>query len=257
MIKAIIVDDDSYHVESIITMLNEHFKRVEILATSNNVPDAVEKIVALKPQLVFLDIELGQFTGFDMLEMISERDFEVIFTTSYNKYAIQAIRASALDYLEKPILKDKLEEALTRFKEKAGKERMLNLLSNFKKSYENQRIALPDKNGLSFFELKNIIRCQSDNSYTEFIISSEVSNCHVIKIIVSKGFKDFADFLLDKGFFYRIHNQHIVNINFIKKFVKHDGGYLIMDDKSGIAIPIARARKDDFLNFLQYHGIIL
>lgn len=258
MIRTIIVDDDCYHIESLVVMLNEHFKHVEIIATSSNVPDAVKKIDELRPELVFLDIEMGKHTGFDMLEMINERDFEVIFTTSYQKYAIQAIKASALDFIEKPIRKSNLEEALLRYKVKTGKERMLNLLSNFKLNSENQRIALPDKNGLSFFELKNIIRCQSDNSYTEFFILGENSNaCVSTKIVVSKGFNDFEDFLLDKGFFYRIHNQHIVNINYIKKFIRHDGGYLIMDDKSGIAIPIARARKDDFLNYLQSRGIIL
>lgn len=258
MIKTLIVDDDPFHLESLETMLNEHFKQVEIMATCQNVTDAVNQIDKLKPHLIFLDIEMGYYSGFDLLEMVSERDFEVIFTTNYQKYAIQAIKASALDFIEKPVRKDNLEEALQRYKGKTGKERVLSLLANFKLKDEEQKIALPDKNGLSFFELRNIVRCQSDNSYTEFYILGENYNpCLITKIVVSKGFNDFEDFLVERGFFYRVHNQHIVNIKHIKKYVKDNGGYLIMDDKTGVPIPIARARKEDFLNFLQSRGLIL
>jgi len=258
MIKTIIVDDDYLHLESLEAMIKEHFKQVEIIALCQNIADAINKIDVLKPQLVFLDIEMGTHTGFDLLEMIEHRDFEVIFTTSYQKYAIQALKASALDYIEKPIRKANVEEALLRYKEKTGKARMLNLLANFKLNEEDQKIALPNRKGLSFFEVKNIIRCKSDNSYTEFIVSDESCNpLQISKIVVSKGLNMFEDFLIEKGFFYRIHNQHIVNINHIKKYVKDEGGYLIMDDKSGVPIPIARARRDDFLNYLQSRGIIL
>ena len=258
MIKTIIVDDDHFHLESLEIMLTEHFKQVEIIATCQNVTNAVIQIDILKPQLVFLDIEMMPYSGFDLLEMVAERDFEVIFTTSYQKYAVQAIRASALDYIEKPIRKASLDEALMRYKGKTGNARMLNLLANFRLNDEEQRIALPDKKGLSFFEVKNIVRCQSDNSYTEFYILGENCNPYPItKMVVSKGFNDFEDFLVDRGIFYRVHNQHIVNVNHIKKYVKDDGGYLVMDDKSGVSIPIARARKEEFLNYLQSKGIIL
>ena len=254
MIKTIIVDDDYYHLESLEAILCEHFKDVEIIATSRSVTDAVSKIDALKPQLVFLDIEMSPYTGFDLLEMVNERDFEVIFTTNYQKYAVQAIKASALDFIEKPIRKSNLEEALQRYKVKTGKARMLNLLANFKVKDEDQKIALPDKKGLSFFEVKNIIRCQSDNSYTEFFIWEE-KKIEPVKIIISKGLAYFEDFLLDRGFFFRIHNQHLINVNHIRKYIKCDGGYLIMDDNS--IIPVARNRKDEFVNYLQSRGIML
>lgn len=257
MIKTIIVDDDSFHIESIVTLLNDHFKQVEIIATSTNVPDAVKKIDSLKPLLVFLDIEMSPYTGFDLLEMVKERDFEVIFTTSYQKYAIQAIKASAIDFIEKPLNIAVLTEALQRFKVKSGQAKMTNLLTNFKLNSEDQKIALSDKTGLHFFEVKNIIRCQSDNSYTEFFILNEgVKSKEIIKIIVSKGFNDFEDFLVDKGRFYRVHNQHLVNINHIRKYVKDDGGYLIMDN-SCETIPIARSRREDFLSYLKNKGITL
>ena len=254
MIRTIIVDDDELHLQSLVDLLGEHFKHVEISATSTNVPDAANKIAQLKPQLVFLDIEMSPYTGFDLLEMVNERDFEVIFTTNYQKYAVQAIKASALDFIEKPIRKSNLEEALQRYKVKTGKARMLNLLANFKVKDEDQKIALPDKKGLSFFEVKNIIRCQSDNSYTEFFIWEE-KKIEPVKIIISKGLAYFEDFLLDRGFFFRIHNQHLINVNHIRKYIKCDGGYLIMDDNS--IIPVARNRKDEFVNYLQSRGIML
>jgi two-component system LytT family response regulator len=254
MIKTIIVDDDFVHVESLVQLLNEDFKQVEIISTCTNVPDGVKKIEEMKPHLVFLDIEMSPYSGFDLLEMIDQRDFDVIFTTAYQKYAIQAIKASALDYIEKPVDKNKLAEALDRYKAKTGNLKMRNLLANFKLNDEDQRIALYDNGGLSFFEIKKIVRCQSDNTYTEFYI---LDDNKIIRIEISKGLAYFEDFLLDKGFFFRIHNQHLININHIKRYVKDNGGYLIMDDKSGTTIPIARSRKDDFSVFLKSKGIIL
>lgn len=257
MIKAIIVDNDAHHLESLVALLNEVFKHVEILATSTSVPDAAKKIDALKPQLVFLDIEMSPYTGFDLLEMVSDRDFEVVFTTNYNKYAIQAIKASALDFIEKPINVDSLREALDRYREKTGKARMVNLLANFKLKEEDQKIALFVKGGLSFFEVGRILRCQSDNAYTEFFILDEEKKNETFKVEISKGMTCFEDFLLDKGFFFRVHNQHIININHIHRYVKEGVGYLVMKDKSQVSIPVARNRKEDFLNFLRLKGIIL
>ncbi len=257
MIKAIVVDDDIQHLNSLVALLNEHFKHVEILTTSTSVPDAVMKIDTLKPQLLFLDIEMSPYSGFDLLAMVNDRDFEVIFTTSYNIYDIQAIRASALDFIEKPIRIDSLGEALLRYKEKTGKARMVNLLANFKLNQEEQKIALYDKCGLSFFEVRKIVRCQSDNAYTEFFILDEDRKNETIRIEISKGLNCFEDFLIEKGFFFRIHNKHIINTNHIKRYIKEDGGYLIMDDSSKVTIPIARNRKEDFHRFLRLKGIIL
>jgi two-component system LytT family response regulator len=257
MIRTIIVDDDVLHLQALVGLLKEHFKHIEVLATSNSVIDAVKKINEFKPQLIFLDIEMSPYTGFDLLEMINERNFEVIFTTNYNKYAVQAIKASALDFIEKPLDVESLSGALKRYNEKSGKLRIQNLLSNFKLNSEEQKIALADKRGLHFYELRNVVRCQSDNSYTEFHILGESSKIgETIKIVVSMGMNDFEDFLLEKGFFYRVHNQHLINTNHIRKYVKDNGGYLIMDDNSGKSIPIARARKEDFLNYLKSRRIV-
>lgn len=257
MIRTILVDDDLIHLRSLRNMLCKNFKQVEVIAVSNNVPDAVQKIDELKPQLVFLDVEMSPFTGFDLLEMIENRDFEVIFTTSYQKYAIQAIKTSALDYIEKPIARENLAESLQRYKIKTGQDRVENLLNNFKVSHENQRIALPDKTGLKFFEAGRIVCCKSDNSYTEFYVQMcREGKGEPTKILISKGLSYYEDFLIGKGFFYRVHNQYIVNINYIKRFVKDDGPHLILDSFSGI-IPVARNRKDDFIKFLKAKGMFL
>ncbi|HOW24303.1 MAG TPA: response regulator transcription factor [Bacteroidales bacterium] len=257
MIKTIIVDDDLYHTEALTNLLTQYFKQVEIIATCQDVPNAVKKIDELRPHLVFLDIEMEPYTGFDVLEMVNERDFEVIFTTAYQHYAVQAIKASALDYIEKPLNKNDLAEALMRYKTKTGNIKMANLLANFKLDNEGQKIALYDKGGLSFFEIRKIVRCQSDNTYTEFFIHHDDKKQGIIRIEVSKGMAYFEDFLLGKGCFFRIHNQHLVNIYHIKRYAKEAGGYLVMDDQSNTSIPIARARKEDFLDFLRLKGIVI
>ena len=137
-------------------------------------------------------------------------------------------------------------------------ENLENLLMTPRSNYYDQKIALPDKNGLNFFLVKQIIRCHSDNSYTEFFITEEsLIKKGIIKIVVSKGFDHFEGFLLTTGHFFRIHNQHIVNTNYIKKYIKAKGSYLIMDDLSGDIIPLARARKEAFLNHLKMRGIMV
>jgi two-component system LytT family response regulator len=256
MIKALLVDNDPMHLGSLQKLLSEHFKQVDILATCNNVPDAVAQINLLKPQLVFLDIEMGSYSGFDLLEMIDERNFEVVFTTCYQHFAIQAIKASALDFIEKPIVKEKLAEALLRYRQKTGKENISNLLENFRLPNENQRIALPDTDGMHFFEANRIICCSTDNSYTYFHIKTDDLKMSVRRLAISKGLSYWEDFLYDKGFFYRVHNQYMININYIKRFVKKECAYLNIEYINE-TIPVARNRKDDFVQFLKIKGMVL
>jgi len=135
---------------------------------------------------------------------------------------------------------------------------MENVAENSVLCPEEQRIALPDKDGFVFIELKRIIRCQSDNSYTDFFILDETSKKKSsIKIVASKGFDHFEKFLISKGSFFRIHNRHIININHIVRYTKNGGGYIIMVDNLEGMVPVARARKDDFLNYLKSKGILL
>jgi two-component system LytT family response regulator len=255
MIRTLIVDDDLLHLESLQKMLEENFKQVEVIATSSNVPDAVNKINELRPQLAFLDIEMDSFTGFDLLEMVDEHDFEVIFTTSYQQYAIQAIKASALDYIEKPIDTEKLAEALQRYRNKSGQARIKNLLENFKLPHHDQRIALPDSSGMNFYEANRIICCISDNSTTYFQIKTDDPKTPIKRVAVSKGLSLWEDFLFEKGFFFRVHNRYMVNINYIKRFVKSENAYLVIDHLDHI--PVARNRKDELIQFLRTRRMVL
>lgn len=255
MIKTIIVDDDLLHLESLQKMLEENFRYVEIIGTSNNVPDAVKKIDNLKPQLVFLDIEIEPLTGFDVLEMVNERDFEVIFTTSYQKYAVQAIKVSALDYIEKPVDKLELGKAMQRYRDKTGMTRINNLLENFKLPPLNQRIALPDNDGMNFFEAGCIVCCVSDNSTTYFHIKTDDPKTPVRKIAISKGLGHWEDFLFEKGFFFRVHNRYMVNINYIKRFVRTENSFLVMEHFQE-HVPVARSSKNDFISFLKTKGMV-
>jgi len=133
---------------------------------------------------------------------------------------------------------------------------MGNLLANFRLNGAAQKIALYDKGALCFFEIKNVIRCHSDNTYTEFFIAEKNFEVPVLRVEVSKGLTYYEDFLIDKGIFYRVHNQHLINIHHIKKYVK-DESYLLMDDQTKQPIPVARSRKEDFLIFLKSKGVVI
>lgn len=254
MIRTIIVEDDSMHSKSLVRLLEENFSNVEILAVCNNVPEAVKEITAQKPQLVFLDVELGPYTGFDLLEMLENRNFEVIFTTAYQKYAVRAIKTSALDYLEKPIEPEALKTALSRYSNRAGEKKILNLLRNFKISYQEQKIAFYDKGTFVFVKLKDILRFHSDNAYTEVYYRDNENIC---KTLVSKGIAHFEDLFDGKGLFFRVHNQHLINIQFIRQLGKENGYYLVMDDPEKSVVPVARARREEFLAFLRQNGILV
>lgn len=253
MIKTIIIEDDLMHSQSLVKILSEHFRNIDIQAVCASVPEAVQKIETLNPDLLFLDIELGPYSGFDLLEMLKRRDFEVIFTTAYQEYAIKAIKMAALDYIVKPVNEDDIKQAMARYRHKLGGKKLGNLLENFKTDNEEKGIALYDQGSLVFVKLKNIIRFLSDNSYTE-VFYLEDQQCH--KILVSRGIAFYEELLTDLGLFYRVHNQHLINIKHIRQLVNKDGCYVIMDDRAKTMVPVARSRKDDFILFLREHGFL-
>ncbi|MDD3522329.1 MAG: LytTR family DNA-binding domain-containing protein [Bacteroidales bacterium] len=254
MIKTIIVEDDIMHARSLTQMIREHFKNIQILSVCNNVPDAAEQIREQKPDLVFLDVELGPYTGFDLLAMLNRRDFEVIFTTAYQKYAVMAIKMSALDFIEKPIDINQLREALSRYKTKAGEKRLQNLLSNFQSNEQEQKIALFDQGSFLFVSVKNIMHLRSANAYTEiYYLEDQI----VDKALMSKSIAFYEEMLEGKGLFYRVHNQHLINIKFIKRLVLDSGCAVIMDDPERSVIPVARSRRDQFVAYLRDYGIMI
>ena len=254
MIKTLIVEDDIMHARSLTEMIQEHFKNIRILSVCNNVPDAAQQIRELHPDLVFLDVELGPYTGFDLLAMLNRRDFEVIFTTAYQKYAVMAIKMSALDFIEKPIDVNQLREALSRYKTKESEKKLQNLLFNLQANEKDQKIALFDQGSFLFVNIKDIMRLRSENAYTEIYY---LEDQHVNTALMSKSIAFHEELLDGKGLFYRVHNQHLVNIKYIKRLVLDSGCAVIMDDDERSVVPVARSRRDQFVSYLRDCGIMI
>ncbi len=242
-LKTIIIDDEQNAVDFIFSIIEEYCPGLEVVAKAYNVSDGVEKIKTLRPDLVFLDVEMPNGTGFDLLTHFPEKDFDVVFITAFNHYAIKAIKFSAVDYILKPININEFIEAADRvIKKRAvnlspGNESVKILMENLKSAYPT-RLAIPVADGMEYLNPKDIVRIEADRSYSWFHLAGSR------KILVSKHLKEFQELLSDR-YFFRSHNSHLVNLKFVKKYVRRDGGYIEMHD--GSQIPISRTRKDLFL----------
>ncbi len=244
MIRAIVVDDEKPVREAFVNMIRDYFSQIQILAVCENVKDAVEAAFNLRPDLVFLDVEMPPQTGFDFLEQAKGIPFEVIFTTSHNKYAIQAIKFSAIDYLLKPFGIEDLQQALERYEQKANRqstpaqfEMLLKQIKGIKEPPKS--IAVPTLNGLTFIKVEDIVRCESDNNYTFFHLSGKN------KILVSRSLKEY-DEMLEEFNFFRVHTRHLINLGRVRNYTRGEGGIVTMDD--GSEVDVARRRKEEFLS---------
>ncbi|MGK2864810.1 MAG: LytR/AlgR family response regulator transcription factor [Chitinophagaceae bacterium] len=246
MIKAIIVDDEPYSCESLVTLLERYCPAVKVADICYSGEAALSAIQEQQPQIVFLDIEMPRMNGFEMLEKIPEIKFELIFTTSYDQYAIKAIRFSALDYLLKPIDREELQRAVQKVTQRLHyplPQQLEILLHKLHQPVSSiQRIALPTMEGLLMVAVNSIISCASDGNYTIFLLKNKQ------KLIVSRTLKDIEEMLEDYSFL-RVHHSYIVNLNEINKYIKGEGGYLIMSDDS--SVDISRSRKEMLLRKLQ------
>lgn len=246
MIKALIVDDERNSCEALQLLLQQNCPSVEVTAVSYSGADALEKIQKLHPQLVFLDIEMPNMNGFQLLEQLSKVDFEIIFTTSYDQYAIRAFKFSALDYLLKPVDREELEKAVEKVEQKltGNLSQQLNILLQ-KINHPGvpvQRVALPTMQGLELVPVESIIRCSANNNYTEFFLSDKR------KLVVSRTLREIEE-MLEGYAFLRVHHSHIVNLNAITRYVRGEGGYLTMTD--GATVDVSRSRKELLLQKLQ------
>ena len=246
MIKTIIVDDERHSCDALKMLLEKCCSQVQVIATCYSGAEAIEAINEQNPQLIFLDIEMPHMNGFQMLEQIPEINFEIIFTTSYDQYAITAFKFSALDYLLKPVDREELQKAVEKVSKKINPvipEQLQILLQKINQpAVQVQRIALPTMQGLEFIHVDSIIRCCASNNYTEFYLNNKT------KLLVSRTLKDVEDMLTDHAFL-RVHNSHIVNVNAITRYVKGEGGYLVMSD--GASVDVSRSRKDLLMQRLQ------
>jgi two-component system LytT family response regulator len=243
MIKAIIIDDEENSRETLKLKIAKHCKEVEVLATCSSAEEGIETIGLLKPDLVFLDVEMPRMSGFDMLEDLDAVNFDIIFTTAYNQHAIRAIKFSALDYLLKPINKEELQNAVKRALQKqkhyTGEDQIKSVTENSKAGKANiDKIALPTADGLIFVELKDIVRLESDVNYTKFFLTNKES------ILVSKTLGDFEELLAGNNFF-RPHKSHIINLKYVKRYIKGEGGIIILEDNTNIFV--SRRKKEEFL----------
>lgn len=246
MISAIVVDDEMHARQSIKAIISSQLSNVEFVAEAANVANAVKSINEMKPQLLFLDIDLPDGNGFDILKQLNYHDFKVIFITAYQEFAIQAIKFSAFDYILKPInpveLVNSVSKCIAEQINNNYNERIETFYSNFNsQNTEQKRIVLKTADKIHVVDVKHIIRCQADNAYTTFYINTGQ------KITISKNLKSYAELLQPFGFL-RTHQSHLINVNFIDFFNKHDGGYLVMSDKS--EVPVSNQNRPILLEYL-------
>lgn len=225
-------------------MLTEFCADTDVIAECEDLPVGVKMIRKLKPDLVFLDIEMPGHSGLELLDFFDENevDFSIIFTTAYNEYAVQAFKLSAVDYLLKPIEPEALENAVERFRKRAerGKTNYSGLRDNLRKPGISQRIAVPDANSVKFFDLDSILYFKADSSYTEIIFTDNN------KLVVSRTLKNIEDALGGHPDFFRCHKSYVINMKFLTDYVKSDGGYLVLKQKH--SIPISKEKVQEFLD---------
>jgi len=246
MITATIVDDEPYSCEALVTLLERHCPDVKVLDICYSAASALKSLNEQKPQILFLDIEMPHMNGFELLKKLPAIDFELIFTTSYDQYAIKAIRFSALDYLLKPIdweeLKKAVQKAIDSMKHPLPQQIEILLQKLNHPTIAVNKIAIPTMEGLQMVLVESIINCESDRNYTVLFLKNKQ------KLIASRSLKEIEEMLEDYSFA-RVHHSHLVNLNEVEKYIKGEGGYLLMSD--GRAVDVSRSRKEILLKKLQ------
>ena len=247
MIRCILIDDEKNALEMMEWLLKTYCPDVEIVAMCNSSELGVEAIRQHRPDLVFLDIEMPKMNGFDMLEKFDKLFFEVVFCTAYDQFAIKAFKYSALNYLLKPVDPDDLKATILRINEKKSapsREQFDLLLQNMKQREKStpQRIALTTGDGLIFVPTADIIYCEAESNYTNVVLTGGK------KILVSKVLKEI-DEVLSGPDFYRVHSSFLININRIKKLVRGDGGYIVMDNDATVSI--SRSKRQEFMELFE------
>lgn len=242
MLKTIVIDDEQKSLKTLVMMLKEYCPQVDVVAEARSALEGIREINLHKPDLVFLDIEMPNGSGFEMLESLPERSFEVIFVTAYNHYALKAIKVNASDYIVKPVDVQELVQCVN----KVLRRREMTVqntpdIEKLLKSIRGSRpvrLAVPTTEGTEFINVRDIIRIEAERSYCIIYMTGKR------KIILSRSLGDI-EASLDKDMFFRAHKSHLVNLEHIKKHVRFDGGYIIMDDDS--KVELSRRKKDEFL----------
>jgi two-component system LytT family response regulator len=246
--NAIIIDDEASVRNSIQALLAENFTDINILCTAGSVEEGFSAVSNHKPDLVFLDIEMPDGTGFDLLRRFPKIPFKVIFVTGHQEYAINAIKVSALDYILKPVDNDELIKAVKKASQIINQEEQHLKFQALKENLQSRkvlkRIILHTSHQLQLVSVSDIIRAEADSNYTFFCLSDRK------RILVSRTIKEFENLLSGSGMI-RVHQSHLVNINYIDRFFKKDGGYLLLKD--GTKIPVSPNLKKQVLQTLTEH----
>ncbi len=244
MLKAIIVDDEFSAIKSLKWEIDKFCKEIEVSNFYTNPMDAIEGINLLKPDCVFLDIEMPEMDGFQLLKHLKYRDFELVFTTAYDQYAIKAFKQDAIDYLLKPVDSDDLVIAVEKIREKKAQnaigEQLKSLIAKIQVSGK-QKIPLSFSTKTIYVDRDEILYCKSDGNYTEV----HMTDNH--KEVISKKLKDVEE-LIDSEKFLRVHHSYVINMDHLKEYIKTEGQYLVLKD--GSSIPVSRSKKPDLLHFL-------
>lgn len=243
MIKCVLVDDEKNALEMMEWLLKTYCPNVEVVALCSTAEKGIEAINKFKPDVVFLDIEMPRMNGFDMLEQVSSLSFEVVFCTAYDQFAIKAFKYSALNYLLKPVDPEYLKATIMRVEEKKAlptREQFALLLQQLNRQTVStpSRIALTTGDGLIFVSTADIIYCKAESNYTHVVLTGGR------KILVSRVLKELDEALSGPDF-YRVHSSYLIGINHIKKFVRGEGGYLVMDNDENITL--SRSRRQEFM----------
>jgi len=241
--KAIIIDDEPDARDALRMAVERYCPEIHIVAACEYPEEGLEQIKKQDPDLLFLDVDMPGMSGFDVLDHLANSDMNVIFVTAHDKYAIKAIRFSALDYLLKPVDADELQHAVKRALEKQNQKennvKVKSFLNNVRSQQDRLgKLSVPTMEGLLFIDIHEIVYCKADDNYTEIILNSKEI------IIISKTLKEVEEMLEGYSFF-RIHQSHLINIKFMLRYVKGDGGYVVMKD--GTSLDVARRKKEEFL----------
>lgn len=245
-IHAIIVDDENHCIQTLRYDLARLCPHVQVIGESLSGEDAIHKIRDLQPDLVFLDIEMPGMSGFELLRALERINFQVIFVTAYDQYAIQAFRFAALDYLLKPIVGEQLKEAVARAASYAhathNATQLEVLMHNLRDGLKSPKIGLPSGRGMDFVNTDDILYCKAESNYTQISLRDGK------KYTYSKTLKDIEHLLANLGFF-RIHQSYLIHMGDVHRYLRDDGGYVEMTD--GFRIPIAKRRKEEFMALLR------
>lgn len=244
MIKTIIVEDEEHSRKTLVNFLRKYCPQVNTVGVASSVQEAVSLINSEKPQLIFLDIDLPDGSGFEVIDALNAPLPDIIFVTAYNQYAVKAFQVSAVDYILKPVDPELLMKAVEKAGQKSDTQQQEKIIEVFRSNTSNQKLqkmALPTQNGIQLVRIDELIRLEADGNYTTVFLRDKR------KIVVSRQIKHFEDWLEGLPFF-RVHQTHIINLQMVERYIKGEGGTIILED--GSQIEVARRRKEELLRKL-------